>query len=218
MNETIERPEKIVAISRNTTIKAAANKMLANNIGCLIVNDDNGVFAGIVTERDIVSRVAASSMDLESTTIAEIMTSRVVLCPVGTPASKARRIMAANSIRHLPMVDNDVVVGILSTRDLMGQQLLEDRAAAEEVAMLSNCLKSIELNEAVEAIAKEVPRLFQAESCVLCLHNGPLSCSASPEQQAGDGRSTEGPALVSRNGCVCPQECLPGLPLSLIHI
>ena len=90
MNETIERPEKIVAIGPNTTIKAAANKMLANNIGCLIVNDDNGAFAGIVTERDIVSRVAGSSVDLESTTIAEIMTSRVVLCPVGTPASKAR--------------------------------------------------------------------------------------------------------------------------------
>lgn len=212
MNETIERPEKIVAISRNTTIKAAANKMLANNIGCLIVNDDNGMFAGIVTERDILSRVAASSMDLESTTIAEIMTSRVVLCPVGTPASKARRIMAANSIRHLPIVDNDIVVGILSARDLMGQQLLEDRAAAEEVAMLSNCLKSIELNEAVEAIAKEVPKLFQAGRCVLCLHSGLLSCSANPERQAGDGRSTEGPSLVSRNECVCPQECLPGLP------
>jgi len=212
MDEILERPVKIIAISRNTTIKAAANKMLANKIGCLIVNDDTGKFAGIVTERDIVSRVVASSMDLERTTIAKIMTSRVVSCPVGTSTNEARQIMAANRIRHLPIVDNDVVVGILSARDLMEQQLLEDRAAAEEVAMLSNCLKSIELNEAADTIAKEAPKLFQAKNCVLCLYDGPSPYSADPKPRANDGPSTESPALASYNECLCPREHLPRLP------
>ncbi len=102
---------------------------------------------------------------------------------------EARKIMTEHRIRHLPIVENGVVVGILSARDIMGQQLLEDRAAAEEVAMLSKCLKSIDLAEAVEIVAAESPRLFDASNCVLCLY---------PQ---GD-RSRE-PELVSSNRCPC---------------
>jgi diguanylate cyclase (GGDEF)-like protein/putative nucleotidyltransferase with HDIG domain len=198
-DETAERPTKIVTISPNDSIKEAAKKMFANKIGCLIVNDEDGKYAGIVTERDIVSRVVASSMDLDRTTIAQIMTSRIVTCPVGTATSNARRIMTANHIRHLPVVDNGVVVGILSARDIMGQQLIENRAAAEEVAMLSACLKSIDLNEAADTVTKEAPKLFQAAKCVLCLWN-PLSFS-------NKGKN-EPPELVSYNQCSCPKEHL----------
>jgi diguanylate cyclase (GGDEF)-like protein/putative nucleotidyltransferase with HDIG domain len=169
MEDVIERPENIVTITCETTIKSAVDMMSDNRIGCLIVNDCSGKFAGIVTERDIVTRAVASSKDLEKATITEIMTPNVVSCSVGTPAGRAREIMAANHIRHLPVVDNGIVVGILSARDLMGQQLLEDRAAAEEVAMLANCLKSIELSEAADTVTEEVPKLFQATRCLLCL-------------------------------------------------
>jgi len=146
MEDVVERPEKIVTVTRDTTIKSAVDIMSGNQIGCLIVNDRSGKFAGIVTERDIVTRAVASSMDFEKATIKDIMTPHVVSCSVGTPAGRAREIMTVNHIRHLPVIDNGVVVGILSARDLMGKQLLEDRAAAEEVAMLANCLKSIELS------------------------------------------------------------------------
>ncbi len=195
MLETVDRPTAIVAISRDTTVKSAAIKMFTNKIGCLIVNDSDGRFAGIVTERDIVARAVASSMDMEKATITEIMTPEVVSCPVGTPMSRAREIMATNGIRHLPVVDKGAVVGIFSIRDLMGQQLLEDRAAAEEVAMLSNCLKSIELSEAAETVTKEVPKLFQATRCVLCLHK--------PDSNTSD---TANPELASYNQCSCPRE------------
>ena len=195
MLETVERPTAIITISCDTTVKSAAIKMFTNKIGCLIVNDHNGKFAGIVTERDIVARAVASSMDIETTTITEIMTPRVVSCPVGTPRSKAREIMATNGIRHLPVVDKGAVVGIFSVRDLMGQQLLEDRAAAEEVAMLSNCLKSIELNEAANTVTKEVPKLFQASRCVLCLHKVDSNCTDTTE-----------PALASYDRCLYPRE------------
>jgi len=200
MEETIERPAKIVVINYDSTVKSAAAKMSGNKIGCLIVNDQNGKFAGIITERDIVSRAVASSIDLEQTTVTEIMTPEVVSCPVGTPASKAREIMATHRIRHLPVVDNGIVVEILSARDLMGRQLLEDRAAAEEVAMLSNCLKSIELNEAADAVTKEVPKLFQATNCLLCLHKG--------ESYIIDADAAENPALTSSNRCLCAKEHL----------
>jgi diguanylate cyclase (GGDEF)-like protein len=223
MEEIIERPASIVAVTRETTIKLAVDLMSGNQIGCLIVNDRSGKFAGIVTERDIVSRAVASSMDLEKATITEIMTPHVVSCSIGTPAGRAREIMAAHHIRHLPVIDNGVVVGILSARDLMGQQLLEDRAAAEDVAMLANCLKSIELSEAADTITEEVPKLFQATRSLLCLwgtSSGFREVSDEPPVVASDTaclcnkehirRPVDGSELVSENDFYCdsiPDEC-----------
>ena len=199
MEDVVERPDKIVTVTRDTKIKSAVDLMSGNQIGCLIVNDRSGKFAGIVTERDIVTRAVASSMDFEKATITDIMTPHVVSCSVGTPAGRAREIMAANHIRHLPVIDNGVVVGILSARDLMGKQLLEDRAAAEDVAMLANCLKSIELSEAADTITEEVPRLFQATRCLLCLWN---TSSNSREE------SDKPPAVASDTDCLCSKEYL----------
>ena len=199
MEDVVERPDKIVTVTRDTKIKSAVDLMSGNQIGCLIVNDRSGKFAGIVTERDIVTRAVASSMDFEKATITDIMTPHVVSCSVGTPAGRAREIMAANHIRHLPVIDNGVVVGILSARDLMGKQLLEDRAAAEDVAMLANCLKSIELSEAADTITEEVPRLFQATRCLLCL----WSMSSDSREQ-----SDKPPAVASDTDCLCSKEYL----------
>ena len=199
MEEIIERPASIIAVTRDTTVKSAVDIMSGNHIGCLIVNDYSGKFAGIVTERDIVGRAVACSVNLDTTAIGEIMTPRVVSCSVGTPAGRAREIMAAHHIRHLPVIDNGVVVGILSARDLMGQQLLEDRAAAEEVAMLANCLKSIELSEAADTITEEVPKLFQATRCLICLWD-----------MSSDSRdiSKKPPVVVSDTACLHNKEHL----------
>jgi len=207
MNIIIERPTEIITISHNATIKAAAVKMFTNKVSCLIVNNDNGEFIGVVTERDIVNRVIASSMDIERTTIAEIMTTQVISCSPNTPSSKVREIMSSNQIRHLPIIDNGVVLGILSTRDLMARQLLEDRAAAEEVAMLSTCLKSIDLNEVADIVAREVPKLFGAEKCVLFIRRD------GSTHQGGACRSTTTKVhtLVSYNNCSCPKESLEQL-------
>jgi diguanylate cyclase (GGDEF)-like protein/putative nucleotidyltransferase with HDIG domain len=207
MEEIIERPASIVAVTRQTTIKSAVDIMSENQIGCLIVNDRNGKFAGIVTERDIVCRAVASSVDLDKTMITEIMTPHIVSCSVGTPSGRAREIMAAHHIRHLPVIDNGVVVGILSARDLMGQQLLEDRAAAEEVAMLANCLKSIELNEAADTVTVEVPKLFKATRCLLCLWRGPHftkdSQNGNPSESTDSSNVIdEPPVIASDTACL----------------
>jgi diguanylate cyclase (GGDEF)-like protein len=163
--------------------------MFSHNVGCLIVTDDQGKLIGLVTERDIARHVAVSPDGGAGTRVSLIMTDDVVSCPPGISTGEARKIMTERRIRHLPLVENGVVVGILSARDIMGQQLQEDRAAAEQVAMLSKCLKSIDLAEAVEIVAAESPKLFGASNCVLCLF---------PQ---GD-RSRE-PELVSSNRCPC---------------
>ena len=122
------------------------------------------------------------------------MTDHVISCDPGTPTSQVREIMTTRGIRHLPIVDKGVMVGILSVRDLMGQQLAEDRAAAHEVAMLSNCLKSIEPEEAANTVAEEVPKLFDAQKCVLCLYQ--------------NGQTDSAPELESQNQCLRCQDKL----------
>lgn len=194
MQQTTDITSQIFTINCNATVEAAATEMSVNNVGCLVVTDDEDKYAGIITERDIINRAIAPLKDLSATLVAEIMTSNVVCCSPQTPTSEARAIMAANGIRHLPIIENDVVVGMLSARDLMGRQLLEDRAAAEEVAMLSTCLKSIDINEVADIVVREAPRLFGAGKCVLCFHK--------------DEPSKKDPVLVSHNQCGCPRELL----------
>jgi diguanylate cyclase (GGDEF)-like protein len=189
MSELGSNRARIVSVGHRDSVREAAAKMFSHNVGCLIVNDDQGRFIGLVTERDIARHVAASLGSGARVQVARIMSAHVVSCAPGITAGEARKIMAEHRIRHLPIVADGVVVGILSARDIMGQQLLEDRAAAEEVAMLSKCLKSIDLAEAVEIVATESAKLFQASHCVLCLF---------PQ---GDRRRD--PELVSSDRCPC---------------
>ena len=189
MSDSESNQAKIASISHRDSVKEAAGKMFSHNVGCLIVTDDKGKLIGLVTERDIARHVAVSPDSGAGTKVALIMTDHVVSCAPGISTGEARKIMSEHRIRHLPLVEDGAVVGILSARDIMGQQLLEDRAAAEEVAMLSKCLKSIDLAEAVEIVAAESPKLFEAANCVLCLFPG------------GD-RNRE-PELVSSNRCPC---------------
>jgi diguanylate cyclase (GGDEF)-like protein len=205
MSDSAGRQTKVITVSRTDSIKEAAAKMLSHNVGCLIVNDEQGHFVGLVTERDIAHHVAVYPETGAQSRVERIMTDHVVSCLPGIAASEARQIMAAHRIRHLPLVENGTVVGILSARDLMSQQLLEDRAAAEEVAMLSKCLKSIDLSEAAEIVAAEAPRLFKARNCVLCLY--------------ATGERSREPELVSFNRCPClagHAQCPPAADTSLV--
>ena len=105
MNGSYERPSEIITVSHDSSIKAAADKMFTNKVSCLIVNNDDGDFIGLVTERDIVSRVVASSLDTEHTSISQIMSTQIISCAPNTPSSEVREIMTVNQIRHLPIIE-----------------------------------------------------------------------------------------------------------------
>jgi len=188
----------VIVVSPQTSVQEAAAKMLDAKVGCLVVEDEDGNLAGIVTERDIVNRVVGTGQDPRATTVGQIMIRKVVCCRPGTAIGEAQMLMTANRIRHLPVVDGNTVVGMVSARDLMEQQLLEDRAAAQEVVeLLSTCLKCIDLHEVAQIITREVPKLFEASHCVLCLHEH--DCTE------------EEPNLVSSNKCLCPRKYLERL-------
>ncbi|KKL86336.1 hypothetical protein LCGC14_1945740, partial [marine sediment metagenome] len=135
----VEAAANIVAVSAEASVLEAAARLHGNHVGCLVVNDDSGRIIGILTERDVVRHLAADPDDVRAGKVRDIMTAELASCPPGTSIEAVRETMAHHGIRHLPVVVDDVAVGVISIRDVMGRQLELDRAmrsVAEQVAML----------------------------------------------------------------------------------
>lgn len=172
MEKKKKRGKKIIAVGKKDTLTSAALEMKENNIGCLIVNDSEGRLIGIISERDLALRAAAESLDFNTTTVGEIMTEEVLTVPRKTHHRKARELMMARNIRHLPIVKDGAVCGMFSVKDVMKQQMIEDKNAAQEVIMLSTCLKSIDLEEAINNVTIEIPKMFGARGSLLYMEAG----------------------------------------------
>ncbi len=95
----------------------AAQRMNAVKIGSLVVLRE-GCLAGIVTERDLLTRVVAMQRDPASTRVEEIMTRDVLTCTPDTRMSEARQTMREQRVRHLPVCEGERIVGMVSIGDL----------------------------------------------------------------------------------------------------
>ena len=100
------------------TLAAAARKMWEQQTGSLLVVDGEDL-VGIVTERDVL-KAAANGLSMDETRISQVMTKDLVTVGPGTSLRDAAKLMAERWIRHLPVLDEGKLVGILSQRDLAG--------------------------------------------------------------------------------------------------
>ena len=95
----------------------AASRMRFNDVGSAAVLRD-GKVAGILTERDL-TRAIADGVDLSAVTVADYMTPDPVVVTPETDAKEAARTMTDMGIRHLPVVEGDRLVGLVSARDIL---------------------------------------------------------------------------------------------------
>lgn len=107
-----------VTDSTSATLKGAAELMWRNQTGSLVIVDGDAV-VGIVTERDVLRTVAAGN-DADVVSVAEAMTRDVVSVSPDASVRDAARVMAQHWIRHLPVIQDDQLVGIVSQRDVTG--------------------------------------------------------------------------------------------------
>ena len=107
-----------VSESPADSLRAAANRMWSQQTGSLLVMDGARLL-GIITERDVMKAVARGA-DLDQTPVSAVMTSSVLTVTPQTSLPEAARHMATRWIRHLPVVDDGRVVGMVSQRDLCG--------------------------------------------------------------------------------------------------
>lgn len=124
-------PDVIVA-SPGTTVLEASRLMAEAKVGSLIVKDDQGV-AGIFTERDLLGRVVARSLEPAETVLSEVMSSPVQSVRLTTTVDQVGAAMAKSHIRHLAVMENDALVGVIGLRDVLTAQLREDERQLHEL-------------------------------------------------------------------------------------
>jgi CBS domain-containing protein len=103
---------------RGDSLRAAAARMWRQQTGSLLVTED-GRLAGIITERDVLRAVALGA-DPDKSSVDDVMTAEVFTVPPDLNLQDAARLMASRWIRHLPVVDGEEIVGVVSMRDMTG--------------------------------------------------------------------------------------------------
>ena len=112
------RIERLLTISQACTILDAARLMNTHHVGSLIVTDGFDDMCGIITERDILTRVIAEERSTIDTQVSQIMTRKVISCDPSTKLAEVRTIMTEKRIRHIPVIDEGSIVGMVSIGDL----------------------------------------------------------------------------------------------------
>jgi CBS domain-containing protein len=107
----------VESLEVTATVAQAVARMNARRIGSLVVTRVDAL-AGILTERDILTRVIADSLDPGLTEVGEVMTTELVTVEPDTPVATAIRLVSEKRCRHLPVLEAGRLVGIVSSGDL----------------------------------------------------------------------------------------------------
>ncbi|HSO04852.1 MAG TPA: CBS domain-containing protein [Candidatus Limnocylindrales bacterium] len=124
---------KVETISPDATLTELVDALAEHRIGAMIVSADGAHIDGIVSERDIVRALRSDGglpsfresrlVHLDRVTVAEIMTSEVTTCTPETSIDEVMTVMTAGRIRHVPVVSDEELVGIVSIGDIVAARI-----------------------------------------------------------------------------------------------
>lgn len=110
--------ENVITIDKKKSVQEAAEKMSKYRVGALIVTSKKHV-EGIVTERDVLLKVTAKSLDAKSTKVSDIMTEDVIMVKPEIELEDVVDIMLEKEIKRLPVVKDNKLIGIVTTMDII---------------------------------------------------------------------------------------------------
>ncbi|MHC4066314.1 MAG: CBS domain-containing protein [Planctomycetota bacterium] len=113
---------QVVTIGREASVLEAARRMNDQRIGALIVADGEQA-VGIFTERDILNRVVAAQRNASETKVGEVMTSPMACCTRSTTLAECKAVMTEKKIRHLPVVEEGKLYGMISSGDVLANEV-----------------------------------------------------------------------------------------------
>ena len=129
-----EKSGELLKIDGGASVIDAVRTMVGANVGSLLVTEDDEI-VGIVTERDYLRRVALEGRDENEAAVREIMSGPLVVVGLDTTIEECMALMTERRIRHLPVVDEEKVVGLVSIGDLVKFQ---SKQQSFEIQYLTN--------------------------------------------------------------------------------
>lgn len=126
-----EKGREVVTIACDATISEAARLLARRRIGAVIVRDRDGSIAGILSERDIVRAVADDSIAALGQSISAHMTRRISTCCETDTVEELMEQMTRGRFRHIPVVEDDRLTGIVSIGDVVKSRIAETVREAE---------------------------------------------------------------------------------------
>lgn len=132
---------KLISCRPRDTIETVAEILTVNKIGALPVRDGEGKLIGIISERDIVRGFAEKGRAIGDSRVENLMTRDVAVCQPTDTLKTVMATMSRRHIRHLPVVENGALIGIISQRDVMAIRL-------EEAELETNVLRDRVLTQA----------------------------------------------------------------------
>ena len=117
---------RAVATARpETMLQAVTEKLTAKRIGALVIVGASGQVVGIISERDIIRAIAENGAECLQRPVSEFMTREVVTCSEADTLEELMAIMTAGRFRHIPVVEDGALVGIVSIGDVVKHHIAE---------------------------------------------------------------------------------------------
>jgi CBS domain-containing protein len=115
----------VVTVGPGEPVRALLDLLATHGIGAAVVVDDDGSLAGIVSERDVVRGLARVGAAMLDEPVEAFMTPEVVTCARDTPIEDLMTVMTQHRIRHVPVVDGDDLIGIVSIGDVVKSRIFD---------------------------------------------------------------------------------------------
>ena len=126
------KPKSLWTVGPKDNALTAMRLMAEKNIGFLVVVE-KGRIVGVLSERDCVRRLVLAGKSAELTAVADIMVRDVIKAGPTHTFADCLRLMHAHGIRHLPVVENDTTIGVISVRDLLGEAVAHHAKVISEL-------------------------------------------------------------------------------------
>jgi CBS domain-containing protein len=127
-----EKGSQVWSIGPDATVYDAIKLMAEKGIGALVITEDDHM-VGVLSERDYARKIVLAGKTSKDTLIREIMTLRVIYAPAGQRIDDCLAIMNQNQIRHMPVLEGNKLVGMLSLKDLVNEIIRRQQTIIEEL-------------------------------------------------------------------------------------
>ena len=128
-----QKGRSVVTVAPAESLQSVVDTLTKNRIGAVIVIDKAGGIAGIVSERDIVRALAAHGMKAAEKTAADVMTAKVRTCTPRDTEAELMGLMTEHRIRHLPVLENGKLAGMISIGDVVKFRIESIEREAEDM-------------------------------------------------------------------------------------